>query len=223
MTQWGLDTLFNPAKRHMDEEKRRLQSTREEVGDSSGGKRIDFESGKVRIRQRPTSEEPAADATGEREPATAESPAEGARRDKGRRRAAAADPRRATPRPRDLSRSADPQPTPGSLTSQRPPVGGGSTGGFIGVGSRSGERGIHRTWHPLPSICSGERGIHRNRSTACQPCRWRASAATRTTMTLRNLFGQGKVPNYVHVIREPDHPCRSYNGHSPPTTDRYRP
>ena len=49
MTQWGLDTLFNPAKRHMDEEKRRLQSTREEVGDNSGGKRIDLESGKVRI------------------------------------------------------------------------------------------------------------------------------------------------------------------------------
>jgi uncharacterized protein DUF6191 len=51
MTQWGLDTLFNPAKRHMDEEKRRLQSTREEVGDSSGGKRIDLESGKVVIRR----------------------------------------------------------------------------------------------------------------------------------------------------------------------------
>ena len=51
MTQWGLDTLFNPAKRHMDEEKRRLQSTREEVGDSSGGKRIDLESGKVTIRK----------------------------------------------------------------------------------------------------------------------------------------------------------------------------
>jgi hypothetical protein len=49
MTQWGLDTLFNPAKRHMDDEKRRLQSTREEVGDSSGGKRIDLESGKVVI------------------------------------------------------------------------------------------------------------------------------------------------------------------------------
>ncbi len=52
MTQWGLDTLFNPAKRHMDEEKRRQQSTREEVGDSSGGKRIDLESGKVTIRRR---------------------------------------------------------------------------------------------------------------------------------------------------------------------------
>ncbi len=51
MTQWGLDTLFNPAKRHMDEEKRRLQSTREEVGDASGGNRIDFESGKVTIRR----------------------------------------------------------------------------------------------------------------------------------------------------------------------------
>jgi hypothetical protein len=53
MTQWGLDTLFNPAKRHMDEEKRRLQSTREEVGDSSGGKRIDLESGKVTISRQP--------------------------------------------------------------------------------------------------------------------------------------------------------------------------
>jgi hypothetical protein len=49
MTQWGLDTLFNPAKRHMDEEKRRLLSTREELGDSSGGKRVDLESGKVTI------------------------------------------------------------------------------------------------------------------------------------------------------------------------------
>lgn len=49
MTQWGLDTLFNPAKRHMDEEKRRLQSTREELGDSSGGRRIDLEAGKVTI------------------------------------------------------------------------------------------------------------------------------------------------------------------------------
>jgi hypothetical protein len=51
MTQWGLDTLFNPAKRHMDEEKRRLQATREELGDSSGGRRIDLESGKVTIRR----------------------------------------------------------------------------------------------------------------------------------------------------------------------------
>jgi hypothetical protein len=51
MTQWGLDTLFNPAKRHMDEEKRRLQSTREQIGDSSGGKRIDLESGKVTIQR----------------------------------------------------------------------------------------------------------------------------------------------------------------------------
>ena len=52
MTQWGVDTLFNPAKRHMDEEKRRLQSTRQEVGDNSGGKRIDLESGKVRISRK---------------------------------------------------------------------------------------------------------------------------------------------------------------------------
>jgi hypothetical protein len=59
MTQWGLDTLFNPAKRHMDEEKRRLQSTREEIGDSSGGRRIDLESGKVTINTaEPESEDP---------------------------------------------------------------------------------------------------------------------------------------------------------------------
>src|SRR3954453_12660401 len=56
MTQWGLDSLFNPGKRHMDEEKRRLQSTREEIGDSSGGKRIDLESGKVTIRKTEASE-----------------------------------------------------------------------------------------------------------------------------------------------------------------------
>ena len=53
MTQWGIDTLFNPGKRHMDEEKRRLQSTREEVGDSSGGRRIDLDGGKVRLAGRP--------------------------------------------------------------------------------------------------------------------------------------------------------------------------
>jgi hypothetical protein len=51
VTQWGIDTLFNPAKRHMDEEKRRLQSTRQQIGDSSGGKRIDLDSGKVTIRR----------------------------------------------------------------------------------------------------------------------------------------------------------------------------
>jgi hypothetical protein len=58
MTEWGIDTLFNPGKRHMDEEKRRLQSTRKEVGDSSGGKRIDLESGVVRIA-RPKQADPA--------------------------------------------------------------------------------------------------------------------------------------------------------------------
>jgi hypothetical protein len=52
MTEWGIDTLFNPGKRHMDEEKRRLQSTREEIGDSSGGRRIDLESGTVRISRK---------------------------------------------------------------------------------------------------------------------------------------------------------------------------
>ncbi|MEO6704143.1 MAG: DUF6191 domain-containing protein [Jatrophihabitantaceae bacterium] len=59
MTEWGIDTLFNPGKRHMDEEKRRLQSTREEIGDSSGGKRIDLESGVVRIA-RPKQDAPPA-------------------------------------------------------------------------------------------------------------------------------------------------------------------
>jgi len=62
MTQWGLDTLFNPAKRHMDEEKRRLQATRQQVGDTSGGKRIDLESGKVRIKP-PAGEDDAVDDT----------------------------------------------------------------------------------------------------------------------------------------------------------------
>jgi hypothetical protein len=70
MTQWGLDTLFNPAKRHMDEEKRRLQSTREELGDSSGGKRIDLESGKVTIERKAKDDEDddAADAAAEAKP-----------------------------------------------------------------------------------------------------------------------------------------------------------
>lgn len=52
MTQWGLDNLFNPGKRHMDDEKRRLQSTREEIGDNSGGRRIDLEGGRVSISVR---------------------------------------------------------------------------------------------------------------------------------------------------------------------------
>ena len=63
MTQWGLDTLFNPAKRHMDDEKRRLQATREEVGDNSGGHRIDLESGKVVIRKPDDDAESTPDAT----------------------------------------------------------------------------------------------------------------------------------------------------------------
>ena len=68
MTQWGLDTLFNPAKRHMDEEKRRLQSTREQIGDSSGGKRIDLESGKVTIsRAQPKADSDEADEADEAE------------------------------------------------------------------------------------------------------------------------------------------------------------
>jgi hypothetical protein len=64
MTEWGIDTLFNPGKRHMDEEKRRLQSTREEVGDSSGGRRIDLESGTVKISRKGKAD-PAGDAASE--------------------------------------------------------------------------------------------------------------------------------------------------------------
>ena len=77
MTQWGLDSLFNPAKRHMDEEKRRLQATREEIGDASGGKRIDLESGKVKIRRSGTKPEPTAEAdeAGEAAEATAQTAA----------------------------------------------------------------------------------------------------------------------------------------------------
>jgi hypothetical protein len=64
MTQWGLDVLFNPAKRHMDEEKQRLQSTREEVGDASKGNRIDLSTGKVVIRRK-AADDAADDATTE--------------------------------------------------------------------------------------------------------------------------------------------------------------
>jgi hypothetical protein len=67
MTEWGIDTLFNPGKRHMDDEKRRLQATREEVGDSSGGRRIDLENGKVVIaRKKPAA--PSAESNGEDPP-----------------------------------------------------------------------------------------------------------------------------------------------------------
>ena len=65
MTQWGLDTFFNPAKRHMDEEKRRLQATRQQVGDTSGGKRIDLESGKVRIKPPAGDDDAVDDAVGD--------------------------------------------------------------------------------------------------------------------------------------------------------------
>ncbi|GAB2473314.1 DUF6191 domain-containing protein [Jatrophihabitans fulvus] len=78
MTQWGLDTLFNPAKRHMDEEKRRLQSTREEVGDASGGRRIDLESGKVTIQR----DDEAADGTEEIDPSATDESAAGAKASK---------------------------------------------------------------------------------------------------------------------------------------------
>jgi hypothetical protein len=76
MTQWGLDTLFNPAKRHMDEEKRRLQSTRSEIGDNSGGKRIDLESGKVTIHRSGTDDDETVDETSEQSAQPAEEAAE---------------------------------------------------------------------------------------------------------------------------------------------------
>jgi hypothetical protein len=77
MTQWGLDVLFNPAKRHMDDEKQRLQSTREEVGDASKGKRIDLGSGTVVIRRKTNADEPTDEAQAEAdEAATDEAEAE---------------------------------------------------------------------------------------------------------------------------------------------------
>jgi ferric-dicitrate binding protein FerR (iron transport regulator) len=68
MSLGGLDALFNPAKRHMDDEKLRLQSTREEVGDASGGKRIDLDSGKVRIRKPGAAKAPAETSVAAAEP-----------------------------------------------------------------------------------------------------------------------------------------------------------
>lgn len=85
MTQWGLDVLFNPAKRHMDEEKRRLQSTREEIGDSSGGKRIDLESGKVTI-PRSNAEGDEAEAADKTMASKADEPDSAAARARARRR-----------------------------------------------------------------------------------------------------------------------------------------
>ena len=67
MTQWGLDVLFNPAKRHMDDEKQRLQSTREEVGDASKGNRIDLGSGRVVIRRKASAEAQDAEAEADAE------------------------------------------------------------------------------------------------------------------------------------------------------------
>jgi hypothetical protein len=49
MTMWGLEAIFNPGSRHVEDEKLRLQNTREEAGDSAGGKRIDLESGTVHL------------------------------------------------------------------------------------------------------------------------------------------------------------------------------
>jgi len=61
MTEWGIGSLFNPGQRHQEEEKRRLQSTRQEEGDSSGGKRIDLDSGTVVIKRQPPQAEETTD------------------------------------------------------------------------------------------------------------------------------------------------------------------
>jgi hypothetical protein len=86
MTQWGLDVLFNPAKRHMDEEKRRLQSTREQLGDSSGGKRIDLESGKVTIPRSSADEVEAENEVASKATEKADEPDSAAARARARRR-----------------------------------------------------------------------------------------------------------------------------------------
>lgn len=52
MTQWGLEAIFNPGKRFDDDERGRLEATREEAGDASGGRRIDLGSGKVVIAKK---------------------------------------------------------------------------------------------------------------------------------------------------------------------------
>jgi hypothetical protein len=74
VTGWGLDTLFNPSKRHMDEEKQRLQSTREEVGDNSGGERIDLTTGKVVIKRK-ADDEVISDVSGAEAASTQDTPA----------------------------------------------------------------------------------------------------------------------------------------------------
>lgn len=102
MTQWGLDTLFNPGKRHMDEEKQRLQSTREEVGDSSGGKRIDLDSGKVVISRRHTDEATADEEPTDSAPEQSADTATGSGADS--RRDTDAEPDLATARGRAISR-----------------------------------------------------------------------------------------------------------------------
>jgi hypothetical protein len=56
VTQWGLEAIFNPGKRFDDDERKRLQATREEAGDASGGRRIDLGSGKVVIAKRDSDE-----------------------------------------------------------------------------------------------------------------------------------------------------------------------
>lgn len=83
MTEWGIDTLFNPSKRYMDDEKRRLQSTREEVGDSSGGRRIDLDSGKLVI-MRPKPGAPRTESEGTQPDPTAPVDDDGAADDGGR-------------------------------------------------------------------------------------------------------------------------------------------
>jgi Family of unknown function (DUF6191) len=51
-----LEQLFSPGRKHTDDERNRLELTREETGDSDPGKGpIDLESGVVVVKQRPAS------------------------------------------------------------------------------------------------------------------------------------------------------------------------
>lgn len=111
MTQWGLEAIFNPGKRFDDDERKRLQATREESGDASGGRRIDLGSGKVVIAKRDehsaSSSDPASSPAAASDGATSESAAKTTREEKmAAARAARAAVKAEEPDGRRLSRRA---------------------------------------------------------------------------------------------------------------------
>ncbi|MGI5458173.1 DUF6191 domain-containing protein [Streptomyces sp. CA-249302] len=56
------EELFAPSRKHTREEKKRLELTREDVGDNDPGRGpIDLESGKVVVRRPPPAEDDAAE------------------------------------------------------------------------------------------------------------------------------------------------------------------